>query len=37
MLNETGPLRVQPQELLNALLDQETAIRGYAVSGDRTT
>ncbi|MCG5460606.1 CHASE3 domain-containing protein [Micromonospora sp. MED01] len=35
VLNETGPLRVQSQELLNALLDQETAIRGYAVSGDR--
>ncbi|MEU4530767.1 ATP-binding protein [Micromonospora ureilytica] len=34
VLNETGPLRVQSQELLNALLDQETAIRGYAVSGD---
>ncbi|WP_433551653.1 sensor histidine kinase [Micromonospora zamorensis] len=35
VLNETGPLRVQSQELLNALLDQETAIRGYAVSGDQ--
>ncbi|MEU4551330.1 sensor histidine kinase [Micromonospora violae] len=34
VLNQTGPLRVQSQELLNALLDQETAIRGYAVSGD---
>ncbi|MEU1585671.1 ATP-binding protein [Micromonospora sp. NPDC005710] len=33
VLNQTGPLRVQSQELLNALLDQETAIRGYAVSG----
>lgn len=33
ILNQTGPLRVQSQELLNALLDQETAIRGYAVSG----
>ncbi|MFE9916364.1 ATP-binding protein [Micromonospora sp. NPDC005553] len=35
VLNETGPLRVQSQELLNALLDQETAIRGYAVSGNQ--
>ncbi|MFI7577930.1 ATP-binding protein [Micromonospora sp. NPDC049497] len=34
ILNKTGPLRVQAQELLSALLDQETAIRGYAVSGD---
>ncbi|MEV4658106.1 ATP-binding protein [Micromonospora sp. NPDC049301] len=34
VLNETGPLRVQSQELLNAVLDQETAVRGYAVSGD---
>ncbi|MGB2568389.1 sensor histidine kinase [Micromonospora citrea] len=35
VLIKTGPLRVQGQELLNALLDQETAVRGYAVSGDR--
>ncbi|MEV1331493.1 ATP-binding protein [Micromonospora costi] len=35
LLNKTGPLRVQAQELLNSLLDQETAVRGYAVSGDR--
>ncbi|GAB3176184.1 HAMP domain-containing protein [Micromonospora palomenae] len=35
VLVKTGPLRVQGQELLNALLDQETAVRGYAVSGDR--
>ncbi|MEU5563979.1 sensor histidine kinase [Micromonospora musae] len=35
LLNKTSPLRVQSQELLNALLDQETAVRGYAVSGDR--
>ncbi|NJP31380.1 sensor histidine kinase [Micromonospora thermarum] len=34
ILNKTGPLRVQAQEVLNALLDQETAVRGYAVSGD---
>ncbi|MFG2103048.1 ATP-binding protein [Micromonospora echinaurantiaca] len=35
VLNKTAPLRVQAQELLNALLDQETAVRGFAVSGDR--
>ncbi|WBB66288.1 sensor histidine kinase [Micromonospora sp. WMMD812] len=35
LLNRTGPLRVQAQELLNALLDQETAVRGFAVSGNR--
>ncbi|MEU6074504.1 ATP-binding protein [Micromonospora sp. NPDC047074] len=34
ILNKTGPLRVQAQEMLNALLDQETAVRGYAVSGN---
>ncbi|MEU1607427.1 sensor histidine kinase [Micromonospora matsumotoense] len=35
LLTRTGPLRVQGQEMLNALLDQETGIRGYAVSGNR--
>ncbi|SIQ15650.1 sensor histidine kinase [Micromonospora avicenniae] len=35
LLNKTSPLRVQSQELLNALLDQETSVRGFAVSGDR--
>ncbi|WP_431922348.1 sensor histidine kinase [Micromonospora wenchangensis] len=35
LLTRTGPLRVQGQELLNAMLDQETGIRGYAVSGNR--
>ncbi|MET7751024.1 ATP-binding protein [Micromonospora sp. NPDC005367] len=35
LLNKTSPLRAQSQELLNALLDQETAVRGFAVSGDR--
>ncbi|MEH1099968.1 sensor histidine kinase [Micromonospora sp. CPCC 205561] len=34
ILDKTGPLRVQVQEVLNALLDQETAVRGYAVSGN---
>ena len=36
VLLKTGPLRVQAQELMSALLDQETAVRGYAVNGDRT-
>ncbi|WP_319459922.1 sensor histidine kinase [Micromonospora sp. RTP1Z1] len=35
VLIRTGPLRVQGQELLSALLDQETGIRGYAVNGNR--
>ncbi|MEG3634261.1 sensor histidine kinase [Micromonospora palythoicola] len=35
VLNQTGPLRVQSQELLAVLVDQETAIRGYALTGDR--
>ncbi|WP_245724971.1 sensor histidine kinase [Micromonospora citrea] len=34
ILNRTGPLRVQAQEVQNALLDQENAVRGFAVSGD---
>ncbi|MEV5763881.1 ATP-binding protein [Micromonospora sp. NPDC052213] len=35
ILNKTGPLRVQAQEVLNSLLDQETSVRGFAVSGDQ--
>ncbi|MTK00702.1 HAMP domain-containing protein [Micromonospora sp. CP22] len=35
VLNTTGPLRAQSQELLAVLIDQETAIRGYALTGDR--
>ncbi|MEU0155992.1 sensor histidine kinase [Micromonospora fulviviridis] len=35
VLLKTGPLRVQAQELMSALLDQETAARGYAVNADR--
>ncbi|MGC4896612.1 sensor histidine kinase [Micromonospora sp. DT31] len=35
VLLKTGPLRVQAQELMSALLDQETSVRGYAVNGDR--
>ena len=36
VLLKTGPLRVQAQELMSVLLDQETSVRGYAVNGDRT-
>ncbi len=36
LLNKTGPLRANAESLLTALVDQETGIRGYAVSGDRT-
>ncbi|GAB3072161.1 sensor histidine kinase [Micromonospora schwarzwaldensis] len=36
VLIRTGPLRVQAQELMSVLLDQETAVRGYAVNGDRS-
>ncbi len=36
VLLKTGPLRVQAQELMSALLDQETSVRGYAVNGDRS-
>ncbi|WP_341717755.1 CHASE3 domain-containing protein [Micromonospora sp. FIMYZ51] len=35
LLMEVGPLRVQGEEMLSALLDQETGMRGYAVSADR--
>ncbi|MFV2099741.1 sensor histidine kinase [Micromonospora sp. LOL_024] len=35
VLNQTGPLRAQSQELLAVLVDQETAIRGYALTGVR--
>ncbi|MFI1193006.1 ATP-binding protein [Micromonospora sp. NPDC020750] len=35
LLDRTGPLRIQSQELLNVLVDQETAVRGYSVTGDR--
>ncbi|MDG4794115.1 sensor histidine kinase [Micromonospora sp. WMMD1082] len=35
VLNKTGPLRAQSQELLAVLVDQETAIRGYALTGER--
>jgi signal transduction histidine kinase len=35
LLDKTGPLRADAETLRASLLDQETAIRGYAVSGDR--
>ncbi|WP_320069262.1 sensor histidine kinase [Micromonospora sp. RTGN7] len=35
VLDRTGPLRAQSQELLSVLVDQETAVRGYAVTEDR--
>ncbi|MDM4720934.1 CHASE3 domain-containing protein [Micromonospora sp. WMMA1363] len=34
VLDRSGPLRAQSQELLGVLVDQETAVRGYAVTGD---
>ncbi|GGM32036.1 histidine kinase [Micromonospora sonchi] len=34
LLVQVGPLRVQGEELLSALLDQETGVRGYAVTAD---
>ncbi|MFG2081014.1 ATP-binding protein [Micromonospora tulbaghiae] len=36
VLLKTGPLRVEAQELMSVLLDQETSVRGYAVNGDRS-
>ncbi|MFB9235070.1 ATP-binding protein [Plantactinospora siamensis] len=33
VLNVTGPLRVQAEVLLNGLVNQETGVRGYAVTG----
>ncbi|GIF65690.1 histidine kinase [Asanoa ishikariensis] len=35
LLDKTGPLRTSAQGLQTALLNQETGVRGYAVSGDR--
>ncbi|MEV7227424.1 ATP-binding protein [Polymorphospora sp. NPDC051019] len=34
LLDKSGPLRTGSEALLGTLLDQETGIRGYAVSGD---
>jgi signal transduction histidine kinase len=35
LLTKVGPLRTDGQTLAAALLDQETGVRGYAVTGDR--
>jgi signal transduction histidine kinase len=35
VLLRTTPLRVQAQQVMSALLDQETAVRGYAVNANR--
>ncbi|WFE23261.1 CHASE3 domain-containing protein [Solwaraspora sp. WMMD937] len=34
MLTRIGPLRTDAESLLTVLVDQETGVRGYAVSGD---
>jgi signal transduction histidine kinase len=33
VLNKTGPMRIAGETLVTALVDQETGIRGYAISG----
>ncbi|MEV4758672.1 ATP-binding protein [Micromonospora sp. NPDC049559] len=33
LLTKTGPLRTDAEQLLGALVDQQTGVRGYAVSG----
>ncbi|GLY96211.1 ATP-binding protein [Actinoplanes sp. NBRC 103695] len=33
LLNRTGPMRVAGENLVTAYVDQETAVRGYAISG----
>ncbi|MGW0435400.1 sensor histidine kinase [Micromonospora sp. NPDC003197] len=35
LLNKTGPLRIDVQGLLNAVVDQQNGVRGYAVTGDQ--
>ena len=35
LLNKTGPLRTDAQGLLNAVVDQQNGIRGYAVTADQ--
>ncbi|MEV4639707.1 CHASE3 domain-containing protein, partial [Actinoplanes sp. NPDC049548] len=35
ILDRTGPMRVAGQELTAAYLDQQTGVRGYALSGER--
>jgi signal transduction histidine kinase len=34
LVNVAGPLRADSEELLTRLVDQETSVRGFAVSGD---
>lgn len=34
ILNETGPMRVAGESLNAAVVDQETGVRGFAISGD---
>jgi signal transduction histidine kinase len=33
VLNKTGPMRIAGENLVTAMVDQETGIRGYAISG----
>ncbi|GAA1622347.1 sensor histidine kinase [Actinoplanes couchii] len=35
LLNKTGPMRIAGQDLLAAYLDQETAVRGFALSREQ--
>ncbi|HKD99050.1 MAG TPA: CHASE3 domain-containing protein [Micromonosporaceae bacterium] len=36
VVNGVGPIRTDSQQILVALLNQETGIRGYAINGDET-
>lgn len=36
LLNKTGPMRIDGQQLYSAYLDQETGVRGYVLSGSET-
>ncbi len=36
LLTKTGPLRTDAEALLSVLVDQQTGVRGYAVSGDES-
>ena len=36
VVEQIGPTRVAAQQLLTALVDQETGLRGYALTGDRS-
>ncbi|MEV6490408.1 ATP-binding protein [Actinoplanes sp. NPDC051633] len=37
VLNKTGPMRIAGENLVTALVDQETGIRGYAITGRQDT